>query len=592
MGKRPKLLWRLGPTYLFITVVSVAAMAWFAYGVLTELIEERTFSDLQAQARLFEKMVEARFSSENSAELDALLKQIRVETGTRATFVLPTGEVLEDSVEDPRRMDSHEARPEIRAALKGRTGVATRFSFTENQNGAYVATPVTKDGRVIGVIRVAMPVQAMTNVIKPIFRELAAVAVLILLLGAGVSLYVSYRISRTVGRIRSAAARFARGDLSYRLDLPRSEEFAALAESMNEMASQLHDRLSTITQQRNELEAVLSGMVESVLVLDNNERIMRVNRAAEKLLRIDDSKVRNRSLQEAVRNTDLQRFVTKTLGAESPVEGDIVIIGNPDKFLQAHGAVLRDERGNSTAALVVLNDVSRLKALENIRRDFVANVSHELKTPITSIKGFLETLQEGAIKDPENADRFLDIIIKHTNRLSAIIEDLLSLSRIERDEERGGIVLEDGSVAHVFDAVARTCGERAELKNISLRFELDDDIEWRMNPALLEQAVGNLVDNAVKYSEPGSSVRIAAQRDPAGLVISVEDHGCGIPRDQLERIFERFYRVDKARSRKEGGTGLGLSITKHIVKAHGGTITVVSSPAKGSTFSIHLPGAE
>jgi two-component system, OmpR family, phosphate regulon sensor histidine kinase PhoR len=591
MAKRSKLLWRLYPTYLFITVVSVAAMAWFAYRALTQLTEERTFADLQTQAILFEKLVEGKFSSENAAELDALLKGIRLHDMARATLVLPTGAVLADSVGEPRKMDDHDSRPETRTALKGRTGVATRYSFTANQTMAYVARPLMKDGHVIGVIRVAMPVTAVRNVISPIFRELAGAGVLILLLGAGVSLYVSYRISRTVGRFRSGAARFAQGDLGYRLEIGNSEEFAALAESMNEMAGQLHARLSTITQQRNELEAVLSGMVEAVLVLDKHERILRVNGAAERLLRIDGVKVRDRSIQEAVRNTDLHRFVTTTLASEAPVEGDIVIIGDPDKFLQAHGAVLRDEQDNTTAALVVLNDVSRLKALENIRRDFVANVSHELKTPITSIKGFLETLREGAVKDPENADRFLDIIIKHTDRLSAIIEDLLSLSRIERDEERGGIHLEEGSMEEVFEAVSRACGERAELKGISLRFELEEDIVWRMNPALLEQAVANLVDNAVKYSESGSSVRIAATRDTEGILISVEDHGCGISRDQIGRIFERFYRVDKARSRKEGGTGLGLSITKHIVNAHGGNISVVSSPGKGSTFSIHLPNS-
>ncbi len=592
MRKRSKLLWRLYPTYLFITVVSVAAMAWFAYRALTQLSEERTLADLGIQARLLEKLVAGRFSSEHATELDGLLKEFGPLTQTRATFVLPTGAVIADSIEDPRRMDNHAVRPEIRTALKGRTGTATRYSFSLNQTMAFVAVPLNKDTHVIGVIRVAMPVTAMAEIIRPIIRELVGAGILILLLGAAVSLYVSYRISRTVGSIRTGAARFAEGDLDYRLRLPKSEEFAALAESMNEMASQLHARLSTITQQRNELEAVLSGMVEAVLVLDKNEHILRINRAAEKLLRIDETKVRNRAIQEAVRNTDLHRFVTRTLAGEGPVEGDIVIIGDPDKFLQAHGAVLRNERGESTAALVVLNDVSRLKALENIRRDFVANVSHELKTPITSIKGFLETLREGAVKDPENAERFLGIIIKHTDRLSAIIEDLLSLSRIERDEEKGGIALEQGSIAAVFDAVGRICEERAQLKEISLRFDLDGDVTWRMNPALLEQALANLVDNAIKYSDPGSGVRIAAEREPDGIVISVEDHGCGIPRDQLGRIFERFYRVDKARSRKEGGTGLGLSITKHIVNAHGGTINVVSSPGKGSIFSIHLPLAE
>jgi two-component system phosphate regulon sensor histidine kinase PhoR len=233
-----------------------------------------------------------------------------------------------------------------------------------------------------------------------------------------------------------------------------------------------------------------------------------------------------------------------------------------------------------------------LKALENIRRDFVANVSHELKTPITSIKGFLETLREGALKDPEHAERFLDIIIKHTDRLTAIVDDLLSLSRIERDAEKGEIALQDRRIAEVLDAVGKACRKRAQLKNIKLECEADDTIVAQINATLLEQAIVNLVDNAVKYSEPDQTVIVRAEKIGEEVVIKVVDEGCGIPRDHLERIFERFYRVDKARSRKVGGTGLGLAIVKHIVSAHGGRITVESSLGKGSTFSIYLPVAE
>ena len=238
---------------------------------------------------------------------------------------------------------------------------------------------------------------------------------------------------------------------------------------------------------------------------------------------------------------------------------------------------------------MVLNDVTRLKTLENIRRDFVANVSHELKTPITSIKGFLETLRDGAVIDPENTTKFLEIIIKHADRLSEIIEDLLSLSRIERDRERGEIVLEEGPIIPVLESVVRACAKRCAIKNIAIQLDFPGDIIARINTTLLEQAVVNLVDNAVKYSEPGSSVLIQAFKNDDRITIRVKDSGCGIPKEHLTRIFERFYRVDKARSRKVGGTGLGLSIVRHIVNAHGGEISVESSPGRGSAFSICLP---
>ena len=299
------------------------------------------------------------------------------------------------------------------------------------------------DGRLAGIVRTGIPVSAMRSTLFTIYEEIFAGGIVIVLLAAIIGFYASRKISLPITELKRGAIRFADGDLHYRLDVPNSEELAALAEAMNAMASQLHARITTITQQRNELEAVLSGMVEAVLVIDAHENIRSVNEAAEKLFQIDSSKVKGRKVQEAIRNTDLRLFVTETLLREEPLEGDIVILGDPEKFLQAHSAILRDADGNTVSALVVLNDVTRLKALENIRRDFVANVSHELKTPITSIKGFLETLREGALKDPEHAERFLDIIIKHTDRLTAIVDDLLSLSRIERDAEKGEIALQD-----------------------------------------------------------------------------------------------------------------------------------------------------
>jgi two-component system phosphate regulon sensor histidine kinase PhoR len=235
--------------------------------------------------------------------------------------------------------------------------------------------------------------------------------------------------------------------------------------------------------------------------------------------------------------------------------------------------------------------VTRLKTLETIRKDFVATVSHELRTPVTTIKGFLETLREGAIDDPENAERFMNIAIKHTDRLSMIIEDLLSLSRIEEESEKGKILLEPGALREVIQAVKRECHDAAADKNITLESQCDDSVVARINPTLFEQALVNLVDNALKYSEPGKTVQLNASRSNGDVVVEVRDQGCGIAEEHLPRIFERFYCVDKGRSREIGGTGLGLAIVKHIVIAHGGKISVESTPGKGTTFFIRLPEA-
>lgn len=369
----------------------------------------------------------------------------------------------------------------------------------------------------------------------------------------------------------------------------RSRRYSDLAQDLNSMATQFKSKLSNVTQQRNELEAVLSSMMEAVIVLDNGERILSLNQAAENLFGINNERVKGRTVQEAIRNTDLHKFVSKTLSSDKPLEGDIVFRGDPERFLQAHGATLQDAHGTNIGALVVLNDVTRLKTLENIRKDFVANVSHELKTPITSIKGFLETLKEGAMDDPENAIRFLNIIMKHTDRLDSIIEDLLSLSRIERDAEKGEIALQTRSIGDVVDSVVKACTRKAGLRGNELRPWVEPGLTAKINAVLLEQAIVNLVDNAVKYSAPGTPVDIEATASGGQIAIKVKDQGCGISREHLSRIFERFYRVDKARSRNVGGTGLGLSIVKHIVNAHGGKISVESSPNKGSVFTIFLP---
>lgn len=588
MPKKSTLLWRLYPSYLIVVLSSFCVTAWYVSSLLGDQYNERIVNELKTQALFVENVVGQRFSQEKSAEIDAMLKEIGSKNPSRITVALASGLVLGDSQMKLSLMDSFAARPEIKEAMEGKIGVSTRMSLTLDANMLFVALPVKSGDKVIGIVRTALPSVSSDTLA---WTRNPFLWLLLFLLPAICSLYWARRLGRSLGQFQAAAEKFAETDLEYHLDPSDTAEFAALTDAMNTMAEELNSRLSTVTRQRNELEAVLSGMMEAVMVVDTDERIVRINRAAEGLFKIKRERIKGKSVQETIRHTDLHRFVTGTLACADPLEGDIMIIGDPDVFLQARGATLKDAQGRVTGALIVLNDVTRLKTLENIRRDFVANVSHELKTPITSIKGFLETLKEGAIKDSENAERFLDISIRHTDRLNAIIEDLLSLSRIERDAERGEVALETKPVQEVLDAVAKACGRKAQAKDISLEFKAGEGILANMNATLLEQAVVNLVDNAIKYSEPGKAVVVEAEEHSGEVVIKVQDQGAGISKDHLTRIFERFYRVDKARSRKVGGTGLGLAIVKHIVNAHGGRVVVESSPGKGSTFSIHLPAA-
>ncbi|MBL8830052.1 MAG: GHKL domain-containing protein, partial [Planctomycetaceae bacterium] len=277
------------------------------------------------------------------------------------------------------------------------------------------------------------------------------------------------------------------------------------------------------------------------------------------------------------------------LASDDPISGDIKMLGDQERVWQAHGTALRDSQGETLGAVIVVNDVTDYRRLENVRRDFVANVSHELKTPIASIKGFAETLLDGALDNRDDAERFCRIIARQSERLHSIIDDLLSLSRIEQSEGADDIALESTLLQDVLRSAISDCQPRADERAITIAVECPDQQRIRCNAPLLIQAVLNLLDNAIKYSDEGGRIDVQVQTTPRSVVIAVRDQGCGIPPEHLPRVFERFYRVDRARSRKLGGTGLGLSIVKHIVNVHHGKVTVESTPGKGSTFSIQLP---
>ncbi len=587
---RLRLLWQLLPSFLLVILLTLVLLTWLFSRSLSDFYLEQSAVGLEARARLAAVQIEGRFDPASMAELDRLSVRLGEETGTRFTFILPAGEVLADSLEDPRRMENHIGRPEVAAALADGVGRAIRYSHTVEKTMMFVALPVyAEGGELAGIVRAALPVTAIDRALHLVYERIALSGAFVMLLTAAVGVFISRRISRPLEAMRQGAERFAEGDLSERLASGGAEEIGALAAAMNSMARELDERMRTVVRQHSEQEAVLSSMVEGVLAVDTEERILRINRAAATLLGVKPEAVQGRRIQEAIRKADLQRFVTRALAARDPVEGEIVLRDAGELYLQAHGTVLRGEDGKEFGALIVLNDITRLRRLENVRRDFVANVSHELKTPVTAIKGFVETLQEGALDDPDDARRFLEIIVRQADRLNAIIDDLLALSRIEQGVDQGGLPLAEMPLRPVLEAAIQGCTLVADEKEIQVNLFCSAELTARINAPLLEQAVVNLLTNAVKYSHRAGTVAIEAARWHDRITIRVQDWGCGIEKEHLPRLFERFYRVDKARSRTQGGTGLGLAIVKHIVQAHGGEVVVHSTPGHGSTFSLHLP---
>jgi two-component system phosphate regulon sensor histidine kinase PhoR len=589
MNRRKRLLWQLFPSYLLITLVTLLAASWYASEAMRRFFLDQTETDLKARASLLEKQIKGLISPLGAENIDTICKEAGRLSATRITVILPDGTVIGDSRETPRLMDNHANRPEIISALAGQTGTSLRFSNTLLQRMLYVAIPIRDHQGIVAVLRTALPATALEAEIGSIQLKIALGGCIIALLAAAISWVISRRISRPIEQMKKSAEQFAAGDFSQQLNFSSTLEMAGLADALNQMANQLDHRIKTIINQRNQLETVLASMLEGVIAVDSEERIVSINRAAAQLFENEPASCQNKSIQEVIRSSALQQFIRRALSNPKPAEEDITVYQNEERVIDVKSTPLLDADRQQIGTLVVFNDVTQLRDLENMRRDFVANVSHEIKTPLTAIKGFVETLQQGKVHRAEEKERFLSIIQKHVDRLNSIIEDLLALSRIEQEDERREINFQQIKIRDIFEAAVQLCRPKAEEKKVRIELDCDKETTAVLDPTLIEQAVANLLDNAIKYSEPQSAVLLRSRRQNSEVVISVEDHGIGIAQKHLPRLFERFYRVDQARSRSMGGTGLGLAIVKHIAQAHGGQVTVESRLGEGSRFSIHLP---
>jgi two-component system phosphate regulon sensor histidine kinase PhoR len=507
-------------------------------------------------------------------------------------LITTDGRVVADSevpVADLGMVENHAGRPEVAAALAGHVGHHLRRSATIDAPLLYVAVPLTEGGSVRGVLRLALPLSVVTSSYTEVHRVMLGGAAVALVVALGIGLFVASRVTRPVVEMEAIARRMSEGDFTARAPTRSPDEIGRLGRALNVMSASLRGKIEDLEHERARISAMLDGMVEGVVAVDAHDQIVAMNEPARALFDVRTGRGEHKPLLEVIRNADVHALLGRARIAEgrAGARRELRVPGAPPRTVQA-SAVPVDLGHGDIGVVMVLHDVTELRRLETVRTEFVANVSHELRTPLTAIHGYLETLLGGGLDEPADARRFLEIVFRHTERLGRLLDDLTDLS----DIELGRIHLQLGSVAvgDVVESVVAIMRPRAETRGVTLAAALPSDLpEVTADHDRLEQILINLVDNAVKYTDAGGRVTVSARPVGAVVEIAVADTGVGIPPADLPRITERFYRVDKARSRELGGTGLGLAIVKHLVSAHGGELTIESEPGRGTTVRVGLP---
>lgn len=587
---RLNLFWKLGFAFFALLIAVLLPVDYYAERTLRRDYERAGFDQLSAIARI--ALASPPPASSLSANFPASSSNLRewvakmAASGVRVTVITADGLVLADSQSDPRTMENHAGRPEIREALAKGDGQSIRHSVTINRDLLYHATRLVVPGGAPAILRFAIPLRTVDEEMWEFRKRLWFASLVMLLVTGTVSLLVSRSFSRRVERLRSFSRRVAEGDFRP-IDADRSgDALEALAVSLNDTAARLDRAIRTLTEERNLSAAILGSMVEGVAVVNSAERLLFANQGFAEILELDAPPQSGSSLVEAVRQTELLDAVRAVLRDAPRVATEIVTGTLRQRFFAATVASVKG--AENSGAVIVLHDITELRKLERIRRDFVANVTHEFKTPLTAIQGFAETLLGGAMDDPENRTRFLEIILEHSRRLARLTDDLLELSKMDAD--RLDLEIERLSVPQFLQNCMETAQRPAAAKNLQMSVSLPEGVpDIAAERRRLAEVLQNLLDNAIQYTPSGGRITVSASSDKNEVIFTVADTGIGIPQLDQPRIFERFYRVDVARSREVGGTGLGLSIAKHLVEAHGGRIWVESEVGRGSQFHFSVP---
>lgn len=566
---------------LFTTVGLIAATVLLLDYFITGLVSDRETQTVQHRLESEARILAVEIASGLVPPVDQALARMEQRSRARITIIGRNGAVFADSQHDAATMENHASRPEVLQALSGKTGAAVRQSATIGRDLCYVALPPERAPFGDFILRLAVPLEEIRQSVSAIRKRLYGISLLTALAAMVTAYLFSARFTGRVNALQQFSGRLSEGHFPASLTDPASDELGQLAKSLNRMATRLHEAMDRLSLESSNRDAILRAMVEGVLALDKQLRVTFCNEAFLRIAGAGETAPIGQSLVSVVRDPELSRIVEQAISKGATVRKRLLLSG--DRSFEVTAGPLAGGAG----VLVLFYEVTALERLERMRRDLVANVSHELRTPLTAIQGCAETLLDGAIEHPDHSRRFVEIIRSHSERLGNIASDLLVLSEIETGSERRPPELV--SVPDAIQAAVNTVEPHARDRNIDLRLNAIPPANIRGYRVRLEQALVNLLDNAIKFNRPGGFVQAEAHVEGRWVRISVADNGVGIPALDQPRVFERFYRVDKSRSREVGGTGLGLAIVKHAAESMGGRVTLESAVGRGSKFSLHLP---
>lgn len=577
------LFYKILGTYIVIILLAVTIVGLQVSSQIKTKLMGKIESDLTASAGMINRTC-------TKSEIESKLADLTRLADARLTLIDAVGNVLADSEASASEMDNHLNRTEIQEArLKGK-GTAIRYSNTLGIDTLYVAVPMVENAGITGYVRLARPLHEIKKTVGAfnilLFQSFALVGVISFI----IAFIFSSRLVSPIQEMEQFTRKLKEGDVSGMLLIKSSDEMGGLARNINYIVNELQEKVQLANEEKGKLEAAFASMTDGVLVLDSQGRIEALNKAFKTIFGKRRRDMAGKTPLEAFRNIDLQNAIDRFKETGIPIAEEITLDGEPQSILDISISSIHGLPEGEEKTMIVFHDVTRLKKLEKMRVDFVANVTHEIKTPLTAILGFIETLQEGAITEEETAQKFLTTIRKHAERLNRLVDDLLVISNIELGETH--LFFESVALGGVMESVLAMISPRAHAKQIRLTKDISEDLPpVNADRDKLNQILLNVLDNAVKFTPESEKISVTARlhEDKNRVIVDIADTGIGIPKNEINRLGERFYRVDKTRSRELGGTGLGLSIVKHLMKAHGGEVTIDSQLGVGTVVSLSFP---